>query len=263
MTRGKKILTALAALLLLLLAGALTLDSVARSALESVLTRTFGTETTVESLDLEVFAGRVTVEGVRVANPEGFGDAPFLSLRSATLGAGLAHVLRDTVDVRDVGLEGLELDLAQRASGSNFGAIMASVEEARRGDAGRDETAYRIRELVVRDVTARARIGGGALGEAGATVAIPEIRLENVGSGRGGAVTLSELAGLTVQAVLRAVARESGGLPGSLRALLRDGAGTLPGGLEIRLPGGEEGRSLREQAEETLRDLVPGGDDDG
>lgn len=255
MTRTGKLGGAVAALLLLLLAGGPTLDAVVRWAVESSLSRTFGTETTVGSLDLEVFAGRVTVEGLRVAGPEGFGDAPFLSLRRATLGAGLANVLRDTVDVREVGLEGLELTLLQEGTRSNFGPVLASAKEA---TAEGDEVAYRIGVVVIRDVSARARLGAGPLGQAEAAARVPEIRMEDVGSGRGGAVALSQLAGLTLQAVLEAVARESGGLPGPVRALLQARIGDLPGGVELRLPGGGDGGSLREQAEEQLEELLPG-----
>lgn len=263
MSRTRKIGGAVAVLLVALLAGVLAVDAVARSALESALSRTFGTESTVESLDVGILAGRVTLEDVRIANPEGFGDSRFLSLRAGRLGAGLASLLRDTVEVRELTLEGVELDLEQRASGSNFGRILASVDEAREERGERDGTAYRIDELVIRDVTARLRLSAGPAGESEATVRVPEIRLEGVGSGSGGAVDLAELADLVLRAVLGGVARQSGGLPGSLRELLGGRSGTLPGGIELRLPGTEGGASLEERAEEGLRQLLPGQDDDG
>lgn len=263
MTRTHKIGGALAALLLLLLGVGLAADVIARSALESSLSRTFGTEASVESVDLGILSGKVTLEGLSVANPEGFGDAPFHSLRRGRLAAGLASVFRDTVEVRELTLEGAELGIVQRGTGSNLGPILASVKRAREGDGTADETAYRIGQLVIRDVTARIRVGAGPGGEAETTVKIPEIRLEDVGSGRGGAVALSELAGLTLQAMLGAVARESGGLPGSLRDLLRSQAGRLPGGLQLRLPGSDEGENLRDQAEEELKQMIPGRDGNG
>lgn len=263
MTRTRKIGGAAAVLVLLVLGFALTIDALARSVLETSLSRTVGTDATVESLDLKVLSGQVTLEGVALANPEGFEGPRFLSLRSGRLGAGLANVFRDTVEVRELTLEGFELDLEQRGSRSNVGPILASVEEAR-GDRGEtDEIAYRIEELVIRDVTARVRIAGGPAGDAAATVEIPEIRMQNVGSGGSGAVTLSELTGLTLQAVLGAVARQSGNLPGQLGGLLRGQLQRLPGGVDLQLPGGGETGGLREEAEDRLRKLVPGQDDGG
>lgn len=261
MTRTQKIGGTVAVLVAVLLGLALTMDALARSVLESTLSRTVGTEATVESLDLEILSGRVTLEGLAVANPEGFEAPRFLSLRRGRLGAGLANVLRDTVEVEELTLEGFELDLEQRGSRSNVGPILASVEDARGARGETDEIAYRIEDLVIRDVTARVRIGAGPAGDAAATVTIPEIRMENVGSGGGGAVTLSELAGLTLQAVLGAVARESGDLPGQLGGLLRGQLQGLPGGVDLRVPEGADTEGLREQAEEELRELIPGQDD--
>lgn len=261
MTRTQTIGGTVAVLVAVLLGLALSIDAVARSVLESTLSRAVGTEATVESLDLEVLSGRVTLEGLALANPEGFEGPRFLSLRRGRLGAGLANVFRDTVAVRELTLEGVELDLEQRGGRSNVGPILASVEEARGARGESDEIAYRIEELVIRDVTARVRIGAGPAGEPAATVRIPEIRMENVGSGGSGAVTLSELAGLTLQAVLGAVARESGDLPGRLGGLLRGQLEPLPGGVDLQLPEGADTEGLQEQAEEELRKLVPGQDD--
>lgn len=190
MTRTQKIGATVAVLVAVLLGLALTIDALARSVLEATLSRAVGTEATVESLDLGIFSGQVTLEGLTVANPEGFESPRFLSLR-------------------------------------------------------------------------RGRLGAGPAGDTAATVAIPEIRMQNVGSGGGGAVTLSELAGLTLQAVLGAVARESGDLPGRLGGLLRGQLEQLPGGVDLQLPGGADTEGLGEQAEEELRKLVPGQDGGG
>lgn len=263
MTRVQKIVAALAGLLVLVLAGAWAADGLARATVESAIGRAVGTEATLEGMDLGLFSGEATLEGLRVANPDGFESPDVLSLRNGRVAVEPLSLLADTVDVRRLTLEGMELTLEQRGTRSNLTPILASVREATAGRAPEDETRYRVREMVIRDVTGRVRLGTGSGPGADATVEIPEIRLEDVGTGRGGSVALSELAALTVQAVVRAVARRSGGLPSSLEGVLRRELGPLPGGLEIRLPGSGEGRSLRGQAEETLRELVPGGDDDG
>lgn len=260
---GKTLGGALAALLLLLVAGALAADVLARSAVEASLGRTFGTEAGVESLDLEILRGRVSLAELTVANPEGFHASHLLSLRSGSLSAGLSTVLRDTVEVEELRLEGLQIALEQRGGSSNVGPVLERAAAARSEDAGRGGTAFRIHELVIRDVTARLRLDGGAAGTSEATVRIPEVRMEDVGSGPGGAVTVSRLADLTLRAVLGAVARRSGGPGGALGALLQEQVGDLPGGVELRLPGSGDDEGLRERAEEELRQLIPGRDGGG
>lgn len=258
MSRIQKVFAVLGIVVALAVAGLWGADGLARSAVESGLGRALGTETTIQELDLGLLSGEATLEELRVSNPQGFDSPHFLTLRRARVAVRLRSFLADTVEVRRLELEDMDLTLEQRGTSSNVAPVLASLREATAGRAPEDETRYRIGRMVIREVTARLQLGTGMGQQTAATVEIPEIRLDDVGSGRGGAVALSELAALTVQAVLRAVGRESGGLPGPLRGLLRRELGSLPG-LEIRLPG--EGGSLEEQAEETLRQLVPGRDD--
>ena len=135
-----------------------------------------------------------------------------------------------------------------------------------------------IRELLIQDVTASARVTP-SLGEIGKVdVEIPEIRLRNVGAGSPGGVDLAELSEIVVAAVLKAVADKSGDLPGQMRASLRrelDRLPKIPGGWgdvvegqSERLLGGEgEGsgkiRDLSEDAGKLLKGLGRlGGDRD-
>lgn len=249
MTGMQKIGAAVALLAALVVAAVLAADAVVRSAMESSLTRVMGTETTVESLDLGLLSGRTTFRGLRVANPEGFEDGAFLTLRSGRLEAGLPDLLlADTVGVRELVLEGLALDLVQRGTRGNFVPVLASLREAR---ARGGETAYRVSDLVLRDVTGQIDVRAGPVAAAEAAVEIPEIHLEDVGSGSGGAVVLAELAERTLRAVLRAVARRSDAVPGPLRRLL------------LERIGGDGAGGLQGTVEQRLREVIPGGDDDG
>lgn len=237
--------------------GVLAVDGFARSAMEENLTRAFGTETTVGSVDVGILSGDVTAEGIEVANTEGF-DAPrFAALSRLRAETGFTDLLGDTVTVRRVEMEGLELHLERRGTSANFVPVLASVRElreTRRPGAKR----YRIDELIVRSTVARVRLGTGGGEE---TVEVPEIRLEDVGAEEGGAA-LGQVAGAVLEAVLRGVLARSGGLPGAVSGLLRgeiEGLGDLPGRLDLQLGPGDGG----DEAAERIRDAVEGALPDG
>lgn len=250
----KRGLMVLAALVVLVVGASLAVDAVARTAIERTLDETFGTETSLASVDVGLLTGGVTAEGIVVANPSDFESPHFASLATTRVRASFGELLGDPVTVDEVVLEDFELFLEQSGGESNFGPILASARAASGEDD--DGRRYRIRTLVIRDVTARVRIGSGAGQTLERTVEVPEIRLEELGTGEGEGLTLSRLAGAVTRATVAAVARRSGELPGALGGLLRDAAGSLgdlPG--DIRLPGaGEEGEGI----EETVRDLIPG-----
>lgn len=252
----KRGLTVLAVLVVLGLGASFAVDAVARSAIETTLTRTFGTETSLESVDVGLLSGRVTAEGLVVSHPSEFESPHFASLATTRVRASLGELLGDPVTVDEVVLEDFELYLEQAGGKTNFGPILESSRAAAGEDDG-DGRRYRVRTLVIRDVTARARLDPGAGRVVERSVEIPEIRLENLGTGQEGGVTLSRVAEAVVRATVGAVARRSGELPGALGGLLRGAAGSLgdlPGAPDLRLPGSEEGEGL----EETVRDLIPG-----
>lgn len=241
----------------LLVAGFLVVDTLARSALEESLTRTFGTEATVGSVDVGLFSGEVTAEGTVISNPEGgFGSPHFAALAHTRVAAGLTDLLGDTVRVRRVEMEGLELYLERRGAETNFLPVLRSVKASREAERS-GEKRYRVDELVLRNTVARVRLG--ASGEA-TTAEVPELRLTDLGAGGEGALTAGRIAGAVVEAALRGALTRSGGIPGVLAGALRGELGALeelPGRLDLTLPDGESGDAagrVRDALEEMLPD---------
>lgn len=235
--------------------GVLALDGVVRSALEENLTATFGTETTVEDVDVGILSGDVTAEGIVVANPEGFETPRFAGLARTHVETGLLDLLGDTVTVRLVELEGLELHLERRGTSTNFGPVLASVKE-RREARPPDTRSFRVDELVLRSTVARARLGAEGREE---TVEVPEIRLTDLGAGEGGA-SVGQIAGAVLEAALRGALSRSGGLPRAVAGLLRGelgDLGDLPGSLDLG-PAGEEGDAA-ERVRDAVESVLPDG----
>lgn len=257
MSRGRIAGVALLVLAAVIVVGLMAVDGVARSAMESGLTETFGTESSVESVDVGVFSGEVTAEGIAVANPEGgFGSPRFAALARMQMSAGLLDLLGDTVTVRRMELEGLELHLERRGTSANFVPVLGSVNE-RRAATRPDAKRYRVDELVVRNTVARVRLEGGGREE---TVVVPEIRLSDVGAGEGGQA-LGQIAGAVLEAALRGALARSGGLPGAVSGLLRGelgGLGELPARLDVG-PAGEEGDDAADRVRDAVEDVLPGG----
>lgn len=253
----KRVLTTLAVLVLLVVGASFAVDAFARSAIENTLTRTFGTEASLQSVDVALLSGRVTAEGLVLLNPSEFESPHFASLATTRVRASLGELLGDPVTVDEVVLEDFELYLEYASGETNFGPILESAEAARGENAG-DGRRYRVRTLVIRDVAARIRFDPGAGQAVERTVEIPEIRLEDLGTGEGEGLTLSRLADAVVRATVGAVVRRSGDLAGDLGGLLEGAVGSLedlPGEPGLRFPGAEEAEDL----EESVRDLIPGG----
>jgi hypothetical protein len=267
-----------AALLLLVLAVGATIlyvDRVAEYAVERGATQALGVKTSLGSARVGLLSGTFRLRRLAVANPPGFDAEPFLTLRGAHLALDLASLRERTVEAPSLVLKGVVVRLERRRGKTNYGVILDNLSREERAQQPRaaHETAgkkFVIGELRIEDVTAQLKLlpQGGRLTEL--ELAIPEIRLTQVGSGSDG-LPVTELAGIVLKGVLEAVSRQGGSLPAgiggdlqtSLRRLTRvpigmpgsvPEAGGSSGGAVEELVGGAQ-RELEEGARKAVRGL--------
>ncbi len=256
-----KLLGALVVLLLLaLLVVGLYIDDIAKTAIETGATEALGVATTVGSCHVGLLRGTFKLEELQVANPEGFGTDPFLTLRKGGVSVSAGSLREDVVELPELTLDGTVLRIVQNAGGSNYAKILENLErfqgpakepasqpKPEAEGAAEDGKRFIIRTLLLTDirvvVVPDSKIGLGAL-----DLPIDRIELKDVGSDSDRGVLLSELAGIVVKAILdRAVS--SGQLPamiqGALGGKLRDLGRSLEGEAKTRLDGAAKDASKR------------------
>lgn len=269
----KKLVYALLALVVLLVIGVgivfMSIDSIAKSAIEKGGTYALGAKTDVSSVSVGVFKGKFSLKGLKVANPQPTGPAKFSSPHFLTLGEGatavsLSTIRQPTVEIPTFTLDRLDAYLERQGGATNYGAILDHLKQITGGGGGGDKPApapspgeekrFIIRQLkltnIVVHVDMTAGVLPGGMGTAVAqatkvTIPIEKVELKDVGqtgTGVGGSgVTLSQLSAIIVKAVLSAAAEKGGGLiPADLLGDLRGRLAALTsldalskGGMEI------------------------------
>jgi hypothetical protein len=232
----------LAVVILAIVAGVvawLMIDPLAKAAVENGAGYALGVETTLDDIDVGLLGGRVRMDGLKIANPEGFSDGFVMTSGRFELEISPASLLSDTVRVRKFELDGLGLNVEQRLGGSNVGKVIENVRrfESKDPDQRDPDTKggkkVRADRLLIRNVEATFHL----LPETGAvepiTVKVPTIELTDVASDEGG-VVVAELVARIVPAVVAAVIEQGRGeLPGDFRQgldkKLRDLTGQMGG----------------------------------
>lgn len=207
----------------------------AKMAIETGVETAMGVEADVGFVYLGLASGQFRMRGLEIGNPPGFEADHFVSLASTRTSVSYGALREGRVEISELVLSGLDVQLEWQGTKGNYSAILDNMGSAESSSASEEESSveFVIRELLIQDVTASARVTP-SLGEIGKTdVKIEEIRLRNVGAGSPGGVDLAELSEIVVGAVLKAVAEKSGDLPGQMRASLRRELDRLP-----KLPGG-------------------------
>lgn len=246
----KKSLLAVLVILLLAIIGLwLSVDWLAKRAVEGGTRHATGVPTQVGNLRLGVFSGELALQDMRVANPPGYRAEHIFVLESLELDVHPRSLLEDVVRVPRLMIEGVQLNLEREQGRANYSEILDNVRRLGEGKPAREEEKEKrfiIHELRIEDVQADA-VFAPALGERGRTnIQIPAIALNDVGAESGG-VTVAELTGIVAREVMREVAR-SGRLPAQFQEQL-DAAVSRVQGLEGEVRRETEQRKERLQEE--------------
>ncbi len=217
------------------------IDHIAGVALARGATYALGVETRVDSVDIGVMSGEVTLSQLRVSNPEGFSESDFLSLADGRVSVSLGSLMEDEVTLPELRLTGLHMSLEKRKGRANYEAILdglkrfESNESSGSVDPSEEEAGKRfvVRKVIVEDV----RVDVELLPLRGPLTRLPvtieRIELSDIGSDTEGGVVLAELSGTLVKAILQAILQQAGSvLPAEIAGELGAGLEAL-GGLAV------------------------------
>lgn len=233
-------------------------DGAVRKAVEQASTDSLGVTTTLESVRLGFFDADCAIGGLTIANPPGFTEQPFLTMREGHVAVTMGSLMDDVVEVPTLTLDGATINVEMRGDRANYDVLLDNIK--RNADDGEGRR-FIIRELKIREVDVRASLSplaevtgtNGSL----ATIRIPEIVLRDVGSESDGGVLLSELGNLVVEALLAGAAQH--GATALPKRLIEDLGGALQGlpGLEnFEIEGIEGvGSALKKGVEDATKTL--------
>ncbi len=255
----------------------LYIDRLARLGVEHGATYALGVPTRLGQMGIGLFSGRVSMNDLLVSNPEGYRTPHFLKMNEGGVAVSLGSLTKDTVELPELNLRGLNMHLERRQGTANYKTILENLEKLSPSEQSPAEPQGPSKEFVIRkvsieDVTVSVQLAsiGGDL--TNMPVTIEKIELVDVGSKGAGGVQISELASIVTKAILTAVVQKAGNvLPAGMSDELSAGLGKLGniGGATARvigdvtaIVGGEklqfadEGRKLLEGTGERATEKV-------
>lgn len=280
-----------------LVVAVMSINSIAKAGIEKGGTYALGVPTKLDSISISLLGGSVTLDGLNVANPSGFTSPTFMGLGHGYVSASLGTLNKDIVELPELTLENSTLNLEKNDKGANYRVIMDNLAKlqgtsapAPKPDAEGSGKKFVIKQLRIKNVKVSAQLIGapGAVGNVlnkatAVNVTIDEIKLENVGkTGQGVAgsgVTMGQLSGIVMQAILAAAADKAGGLiPGDILGDLKGGLGNLKPLTDLGVGAvtnvaekvgeigkqaadkvGEGLKGVGDKLGEGLKDIIPGG----
>lgn len=209
----------------------LSIDTIAKRAVERAGTYVLGTETSVRQISIGIVTQSASMSMLDVANPDGFADPTFLGLGSGDIAVDARSLMHDVVRIPSIRLNDLRLVLEQKGDQSNAAVILANmrrtVGSSGGGSGGSEGRRFIIDELLIDDIAITARSSGLPLVTPTVELKVKQVRLQSLGSGGKDPIGLDQLTAIVVNAVMQA-AIEAGAsqLP---KELMQDVLGGIAG----------------------------------
>ncbi len=251
------------------------LDGIVKSAIEEIGTSATGATVSVESVKIGLTDGTGVIQGVTVANPNGFATESAFRLGKIDVELDTSTLTDDVVVVKKVVIAAPEVTYEWSSDGSNVTAIQENVarfvadlkrsagldddagsggggsgdgKAPKAGDAAPSETTDDGTRLIIEKLVIKeGRIGVSASVLKGRTASatLPRIVLRDLGKAEGG-LSSGELAGVVMDAMTSRALEAVSGL--GISAISEKASGVVD--------------DLKGRAGKAIKDLFGGGDDD-
>lgn len=190
MTRARKLTTAVL-LVLALVGGGLfylnsNLDAIVARLIEEHGSAATATDVRVSGVEIGLREARAAVNGLSVANPDGYSGGNAIELGGFSITIDPASVTGDTIVLKDVTVKGARLNLLQQGSSSNLQALLDNLGA---GGSGGGDSGDGGKKLIIERFTlegASAYVSVPALDEE-REVSLPTIVLNDLGRASNGA----------------------------------------------------------------------------
>ncbi|MHC4548239.1 MAG: DUF748 domain-containing protein [Planctomycetota bacterium] len=182
MKTGLKIILALVVLLIVVVASIpLWIDSVAKSLVETEGTAALGVETTLDKLSLSLFGGEGKIEGLTIANPEGFFSEHFFKMQKGHAAVSLGSVTEETIVIPEIVLDGVDVRLERKGTKTNYNWIIKNLEKGEKQEPSEKGKKFVIKKIAIRNVVVKTKMEAVVI-KPGVTAKIKEIVLTDIGT---------------------------------------------------------------------------------
>lgn len=222
------------------LAVVLSIDFAAARIISSQGTSVLGAKTSVGGAHIALLGGMSSVSGLRVAQPEGFGEGDMLSLDRTAVTVRLPALMGERIEIEEVALSGLAVALVSKDGKINLQAVADNVQKSMSDTSAKPAPAEEkpgkevlIRRLVVSEIDVTATGMGMTVTGNPVKVRIPNITLENVSSANAEESITSEVTSQVLASVVSGVLKSNvEGLSSTALAGLDAAGGTLGSAIE-------------------------------
>ena len=226
--------------------------------IETAATEALSVGVNINDLDISILKGTVEIDGLIVKNPAGYTYENLLELGHGRVMANIGSFLGDTVRIKEIKLDGIDLVLEQRGvTSNNLQDIIKAIPE---GEVEPEDVTEKpakklhIDNLEITNVTVKAKLLPVPGKADTVTLKLDPIQMTNLGSDD--KLDVAKLSGKILLAIATGVAEQGAGLlPEGMTDTMK---ATLSKTAELGKTATEEGKKLLEKSKDAGKGLIEG-----
>ena len=122
------LLIVLLIVLLLIVGFNLFANSLLKTAIETAATSALKVKVSLGSINLSILGGKISLENLLIDNPQGYQNPRLLELKKASVSVDIKSLLSDTVRIKEIIFDGVNLTMEQRGiSGNNLQDVINAL----------------------------------------------------------------------------------------------------------------------------------------
>ena len=254
----KRVVLVVAIVLVILVGGLYVFGGhLVKIGVETAATKALGVRVDIADVDISILGGSVEIEGLIVGNPAGYEHKNLLELGRARVAVNIGSMLGDTVQIKELKLDGINLVIEQKGLSNNLQDVIKAIpsgEPGQREEAAEPGKKLRIDELEITNVTVKAKLLPIPGKSDTVTLQLKPIRMTDLGSDD--KLTVAKLTGKILLAIAGGVASQGAGvLPEDMTKTMK---ATLSKTIELGKTATEEGKRLIEEGKDVGKGLLEG-----
>jgi len=151
-------LVAAAVLLISIAAYYLFGEYVVQVAIETSATKALGVGVDINDTDTLIFKGALEIRGLTVRNPAGYTHTNLIELDTGHISVNFGSLFGDTVDIKKIRLDGLNLVIEQKGLSNNLLEVRNSISSRRSQKPQPPGKKLRIDELEITNIRAKVKL---------------------------------------------------------------------------------------------------------
>lgn len=188
---------------------ALSINSIARKAVEVIASEVLAQPVTVQSLTISPMAGKLRIEGFKIASVQPFEAPALLDLGSVDVTLKTGSLLSDTIEIDQIVLDGMKFTMEQKGLDNNVAKLLARLkayQEASKGPAKPDDASKKgkqlaIGEVVIKQTTAALMVSGLPTKPANLSITVKEAKIEKPLDPEGRPLRIADFIGVVITQV--------------------------------------------------------------